>query len=87
MELGEIEKNVLEYHFNQLRGELVIKINDQEVKKVVRVFNEPIREVHDFEVGTTEKLQVTIERERGLLFGQKTRVFINNRLAKAFAGM
>jgi hypothetical protein len=66
---------------------LVIKVNDRPIKRCVRLFNEPIREVHDLVVGQVEKTHVRIEKERANLFGQKTRVYVNNRLTGIYQGV
>lgn len=86
-EIGELEKHTVHYSFNQLLGRLCIKINDRPVKQKVRLFDEPIREQHNFVVGEQERWDVKIEKERKLLFGQKNRVFINDRLVKYYEGV
>ncbi len=87
IEFGETEKHRLEYHFNQLLGSLVIKINEKPVKQAVRWINEPVLEVHVFEVGDQERSTVRIEKERKQLLGHRNRLFVNNRLVKVFEGM
>lgn len=82
IEFGETEKQVLEYHFNQLMGRLVVKINQQPVTKSVRLVNEPIFEVHVIVVGRHEKHEVRIEKERTSTFTQRNRVFVDERLVK-----
>jgi hypothetical protein len=39
------------------------------------------------QVGETERFTVRIEKERKLLFGQKCRVFVNDRLYKCYEGV
>jgi hypothetical protein len=87
IEIGDTEKHRLEYHFNQLLGSLVIKVNERPVKKAVRLINEPLLEVHDFVVGDQEKSSVRIEKERMPLVGCRNRLFVNNRLVKVFSGL
>jgi hypothetical protein len=87
LEVGEIQKHLVEYNFDQLLGKSVIKVNDQEVKRSVRLFNEPLKETHTIHVCGDERLQVRIEKERKLLFGQKCRVFVNDRLYKCYSGV
>src|SRR5215213_3559655 len=41
LEVGETETNHLEFEFNQLLGSTVIKVNNKQVKKSVRLFSEP----------------------------------------------
>src|SRR6266498_4400709 len=87
LEIGEAEKHVVEFNFDQLLGQLVIKVNKQEIKRSVRLFNEPLKETHTLTVGDGEGVIVRIERERKLLFGQKCRVFLNDRLYKYYEGV
>lgn len=87
IEIGDAEKHRLEYHFNQLLGSLVIKVNEKPVKKAVRLINEPLLEVHDFVVGDQEKSNVRIEKERLAFFGCRNRLFVNNRLVRVFSGI
>jgi hypothetical protein len=87
IEIGENEKHRLEYNFNQLLGSLVIKINERPVKKVVRLVNEPVIEVHVFVIGKHERSEVRIEKERKPLLGHKNRLYVNNRLLKVFEGI
>jgi hypothetical protein len=87
IEIGETEKHRLDYQFNQLLGTLVIKINEQLIKRSVRLINEPVLEVHVFAVGRNEQSVVRIEKERKQLFGHKNRLYVNNRLVKVFEGV
>lgn len=85
--VGETEKNLLEFKFNQLLGSTEIKVNEQLVKKNVRLFSEPVEERHEIEVGTRERHTVSIKKERKLLFGQKYVVYVNQRLVRLFHGV
>ena len=87
IEIGDTEKHRLEYHFNQLLGSLVIKVNERPIKKAVRLINEPILEIHDFVVGDQEKSSVRIEKERMPLVGCRNRLYVNNRLLRVFSGL
>lgn len=87
LEVGEAERHLVEYAFNQLLGQLWIRVNQQPVKHNVRLFDEPLTETHTLEIGKTERITVRIEKERKLLFGQRCRVFVNNRLYKCFEGV
>lgn len=86
IEIGEAEKCRVEYSFNQLTGTLVIKVNQQPVKKTVRWINEPKFEVHDLEVGEMERHTIRIEKERKVFLGHRNRVFVDNRLVRVFDG-
>jgi len=87
LEVGEQERHLIEFTFNQLLGQLCIRVNRQEVKNSVRLFDEPLTETHTLQVGKEERINIRIEKERKLLFGQKCRVFINNRLYKCYEGV
>ena len=87
LEVGEVEKHLLEFDFDQLLGQLVIKVNKKEVKRDVRLFNEPVKEIHTLKVGDNEQVMVRIEKERKMLFGQKCCVFLNDRLFKYYEGV
>ena len=87
LEVGELERHVIEFNFNQLLGELRISVNRLEVKRNVRLFDEPLTETHTLRVGRDERINVRIEKERKLLFGQKCRVLLNDRLFKCYEGV
>lgn len=78
---------MVEFNFDQLLGQSVIKVNQKEIKRAGRLFNEPLKETHTLQVGDCERLMVRIEKERKLLFGQKCRVFLNDRLYKCYEGV
>ena len=87
IEVGEAEHHTIEFNFNQLLGQLSIRVNKQEVKRNGRLFNEPLAETHTLEVGEHERIVVRIEKERKQLFGNKCRVFLNDRLYKYYEGV
>jgi len=87
IEIGEWEKNRLDYQFNQLLGTMTIKVNERVLKKSVRLINEPVFEVHAFVVGEYEKSRVRIEKQRKQLLGQRNCLYVNNRLVKVFDGV
>jgi hypothetical protein len=86
LEIGEFEKHVVEFDFNQLLGKLHIRVDNETIVQQTRVFNEPLHEVFDFMVGQREKAAVRIEKRRKQLFGHRNRVFIDNRLARVMDG-
>lgn len=87
MMIGETEKNLVEFKFNQLLGSTLIKVNEQPVKRQVRLFSEPLEERFEFEVGQNERHTVFIEKRRKMLFGQKYFVYVNQRLVKLLQGV
>lgn len=86
LEIGETEKHVVEFSFNQLLGSLVIRVDNKTVVKSQRLFNEPVHEVYNLKVGQKETAAVRIEKQRKPLFGHRNRVFVDNRLAQVFNG-
>ena len=87
LEIGEAEKHMVEFNFDQLLKQLVIMVNKRKVKRSFHLFNEPLKETHTLQVGSGEGVIIRIERERKLLFGQKCRVFLNDRLYKYYEGV
>jgi hypothetical protein len=86
MELGEVEKHLVEFNFNQLAGSLMIRVDQKPVYRSVRLFNEPIHEIFHFVVGAEEKSTVRIEKQRKQLFGHRNCVYVDNRLARVVEG-
>ena len=86
LEVGEEEKHVVEFNFNQLAGNLVISVDNQPVIKSTRVFNEPLHEVFTIEVGGKQKSAVRIEKNRKPLFGHRNVVYVDNRLTRVVEG-
>jgi hypothetical protein len=82
IEVGDVEKHLVEYHFNPLLGTLVVKVDDKPVRKHVRLVNEPVRETHALTVGERERHDIRFERERTSTFTRCNRVYVNNRLLK-----
>ena len=82
IEVGEIEKHLVEYEFNPLLGMLVVRVDSLPVKRHLRLVNEPVHEIHALVVGDREKHNVRFERERTSTFSHRNRVFVNNRLLK-----
>jgi hypothetical protein len=85
-EVGETEKHVIEFNFNQLLGSLLISVDQKPVYQSKRLFNEPVHEVYNFMIGSKERAAVRIEKCRKSLFGHRNRVFVDNRLARVVDG-
>lgn len=84
IEIGEVERHLLEYERNDVTGYWQIRIDGQEVKQNKQILFNPRKQVHEFDVGNLERLSVRIEIERSLWGKEKKRVFVNGRLAKLF---
>ena len=84
LEIGNTDRHLVEFNFNQLYGTLVIRVDDRPVFQSKRIFNEPVREVYHFVIDGAEKSDVRIEKRRKPLFGHHDTVFVNDRLTKVF---
>jgi len=86
IEVGEVEKHLVEFNHNQLIGSLQIKVDQQTILQSTRLVNEPIEEVYRFMVGQMERKEVRIEKLRKHLFGHRNSVYVNGRLARVYNG-
>jgi hypothetical protein len=86
IEVGDVEKHLVEFNHNQLIGSLLIKVDHQPILKTTRLVNEPVEEVYQFMVGQLEKTEVRIEKIRKQLFGHRSNVYVGKRLAKVYDG-
>jgi hypothetical protein len=87
IEVGEVEKQRVEFSFNQLLGRTVIHSNGRQLKKSVRLFSEPVFDRHVFDFFDKERVELKIEKQRKHLFGSRYFVFVNNRLTQSFQGV
>jgi Fas apoptotic inhibitory molecule (FAIM1) len=85
-EIGDVEKNTVEFQFSQLFGRTVIRVNGKELRRTRRLFSEPLRDNYEFTIGEKESFAIRIEKERRLIFGSKYRVYINRRLLAVHQG-
>ena len=86
IEVGEVEKHLVEFDHNQLVGSLLIKVDAKTVYQSRRFVNEPKEEVYQFVVGQSEKTEVRIEKVRKQLFGHRNTVYVDKRLARVYDG-
>lgn len=86
IEVGEVEKQMVEFDFNQLLGRTVIRSNGRELKRHVRLFSEPVFERHVVDFGERERVQLKIEKRRKMLLSSHYTVYVNNRLATCCEG-
>ena len=87
LEIGETERHLIEFTFNQLLGNTVIRVDSLEIKNQRRWFSEPVRESHQVHVGINEKWEVRIEKQRKPLLGGRFAVFVNDRLVDVHQGV
>ena len=83
IEVGQLKKHQIDYEFNQLLGRLIIKLDHKEVKRRVRLINEPVTENHLLHVGA-ERLMVRIKKERRQVLGCRCAVYLNERLLRCY---
>jgi hypothetical protein len=86
LEIGVTEKHRLDCETSPLWGLFVIKVDDVERAKVRHMLLAPRRQKHSLDIGIQERLQVTVEKVRGIFSGDTHRVFVNGRLVKCFSG-
>jgi hypothetical protein len=87
LELGDTQKHKIEYQFNQLLGRLVVRLNNQEVFRRVRRFNEPRQEQLLIRADQNGAMDVLVEKQRRPLFGHRYRIFLNGRLYRCCSGL
>ena len=86
LQVGNTDKHLVEFNFNQLYGTLVIRVDSRPVFESKRIFNEPVREVYHFVIDGAEKADVRIEKRRKPLFGHHNSVYVNDRLTRVVDG-
>lgn len=84
LQVGETEKHLVEFSYNQLAGSLLIKVDKRPIQRSVRLLNEPVHEVYQFVVGQMIKTEVRIEKWRKQLFGYRNCVYVDGRLVHVF---
>ncbi|MGO8837250.1 MAG: hypothetical protein ACLQAH_08405 [Limisphaerales bacterium] len=82
LEVGTSERHLIEFNFNQLRGTLVIRVDERPIFQSTRIFNEPVHEVYHFVIDGREKSDVRIEKHRKPLFGHRNTVYVNDRITR-----
>jgi len=86
LQVGNTDKHLVEFNFNQLLGTLDIRVDNRPVFQSKRIFNEPVREVYHFVIDGAEKSDVRIEKRRKPLFGHHNTVYVNDRLTRVVDG-
>ena len=90
LEIGQREKHLLEFEFDQMLGNLVIKLDGYPVQRDFRMFSFNLVKSYEIDIPGPEPLHVRIEKERELLLAgfrpQKYRVFVNNQLVASYEG-
>jgi len=82
LEVGQTDRHLVEFNFNQLCGTLVIRVDDRPIFQSTRIFNEPVNEIYQFVIQGVEKSEVRIEKRRKPLFGHRNTVYVNDRITR-----
>jgi hypothetical protein len=89
-EVGVNEKHTVEFYFNQMRGDLSIKVDGEEVVSDFRIFSLSLTKEYTFSVGQRERHGVRIEKKRKLFLAglrkQRYRVFVDDKLVREYEG-
>jgi hypothetical protein len=89
-EVGDKEKHRVHFSFDQVLGRLIIDVDGVAVVNEVRLFSLSTTQRYQFTVGTEERHDVIIDRERKLLLAgvrpQVCRVCIDGRAAGPYDG-
>jgi hypothetical protein len=89
-EVGEQEKHLVNLDFNQMVGLLSITVDNREVISELRMFSLSLVKKYEFVVGSYERHNVRIEKERKLFLAglrkQKYRVYVDEHLIREYEG-
>ena len=88
--VGINEQHRVDFSFDQVIGNLEIKVDGQTAIKDFRFASLKLTKRYEFIVGVNERHHVAIEKTRKLFFGglrpQQYRVFIDGQLAQTYQG-
>jgi hypothetical protein len=88
--VGASEKHQVDFSFDQMIGNLEIRVDGQPVVKDFRMFSLSLTKRYELTVGNQERHQVVIEKKRKLFLAglrpQQYRVFIDGSLAQTYEG-
>jgi len=88
--VGVNEKHQVDFSFDQLVGNLEIRVDGQPVIKDFRMFSLSLTKRYDFTVGVNERHQVAIEKKRKLFLAglrpMKYRIFIDGQHVQTYEG-
>lgn len=87
IEVGARDKHTIEFSFNQLFGQSLLKVDGNEVFRKKRWFSEPVVDSYDMEISGPEHIHLRIVKERKHLLSSKYAVYIDNRLTQLFQGV
>ncbi len=88
VEIGNEEKQVIDYSFNKFWGNVKITVNGKKIKSDFRLYSVDLTKTYEFAVGVDEKHLIKIEKIRPLsLAGFRSntyRIFVDDQLFKEF---
>jgi hypothetical protein len=88
VEIGNEEKQVINYSFNKFWGNVKITVNGKKVKDDFRLYSLDLVKTYEFIVGLNERHDIKIQKIRPLFnagFRSNTyRIFVDNELFKEF---
>lgn len=87
IEVGTQDKHLIEFTFNQLLGQSLLKVDGREVFNKKRWFSEPVVDSYDMEISGAESIRLRIVKQRKLLVASRYSVYVDNRLTQVFQGV
>ena len=88
--VGVSEQHQVDFAFDQFIGNLEIRVDGQPLVKDFRMLSLKLTKRYEFEVGTTERHQIAIEKKRKLFLAgfrpMQYRVFIDGQLVQTYEG-
>jgi len=88
--VGTNEKHQVDFSFDQMIGNLEIRVDGQPLVKDFRMFSLKLTKRYEFAVGNEERHQIVIEKKRKLFLAglrpQQYRIFIDGTLVQTHEG-
>jgi hypothetical protein len=88
--VGVQEQHQVDFSFDQVIGNLEIKVDGQPLVKDFRMLSLRLTKRYEFTVGTQEQHHIAIEKKRKLFLAgfrpQRYRIFIDRRLMQTYEG-
>lgn len=88
--VGTTEKHQVDFSFDQMIGNLEIRVDGQTAVKDFRMFSLSLTKLYEFTVGNQERHQVVIEKKRKLFLAglrpQQYRILIDGTLVQTYEG-
>jgi hypothetical protein len=88
--VGKNEQHQVDFSFDQMIGNLEIRVDGQPVVKDFRMFSLRLTKRYQFTVGNDERHDVIIEKKRKLFLAglrpQQYRIFIDGELVQTYEG-